>query len=103
MLIRAGLDAGDYPIVAVALFVSLWTLYSMIKIWNEVFLKDAPEPSVAPVYRQSAVLLIPVITLAVITVLRGLAANPVFNLVQEAAKQLLEPSDYISAVMGTRS
>jgi multicomponent Na+:H+ antiporter subunit D len=103
MLIRAGLDAGDYPIVAVALFVSLWTLYSMIKIWNEVFLKDAPEPSVAPVYRQSAVLLIPVITLAVITVLLGLAANPVFNLVQEAAKQLLEPSDYISAVMGTRS
>jgi formate hydrogenlyase subunit 3/multisubunit Na+/H+ antiporter MnhD subunit len=44
-----------------------------------------------------------VITLAVITVLLGLAANPVFNLVQEAAKQLLEPSDYISAVMGTRS
>jgi multicomponent Na+:H+ antiporter subunit D len=41
-LIRAGLEAGQYGIVAVALGVSLLTLYSMTKIWHEVFWKAAP-------------------------------------------------------------
>lgn len=102
MLIRAGLEAEEYAIVAAALFVSLWTLYSMIKIWNEVFLKNAPETTTVPIHQPSAALLIPVIALAAITILLGIAANPVFELVQEAAKQLLDPSEYISAVMGTR-
>lgn len=103
MLIRAGLEAEEYAVIVAALFVSLWTLYSMIKIWNEVFLKDAPEPVVIPTRQQSMAMLVPVITLAAITILLGLAANPVFHLAQDAANQLLEPSQYISAVMGTRS
>jgi len=103
MLIRAGLEAEEYAIVAAALFVSLWTLYSMIKIWNEVFLKNGPEPPTPQTHQPSVALLLPVITLAAITILLGLAANPVFNLVQDAANQLLEPSEYITAVMGARS
>lgn len=48
-LIRAGLEAGQYGIVAVALGVSLLTLYSMTKIWHEVFWKAAPSAAPLPV------------------------------------------------------
>ncbi|HOK48268.1 MAG TPA: proton-conducting transporter membrane subunit, partial [Bryobacteraceae bacterium] len=43
LLIKAGLEAGSYVIVAVALGVSLLTLFSMMKIWTEVFWKPAPQ------------------------------------------------------------
>jgi multicomponent Na+:H+ antiporter subunit D len=41
-LVEAGLAAGQGAIIAVALGVSLLTLYSMLKIWNEAFWKPAP-------------------------------------------------------------
>ena len=42
ILIRSGLEIKEYIIVATALAVSAMTLYSMIKIWIEAFLKDQP-------------------------------------------------------------
>ncbi len=41
-VIQAGLEAQQWLAVSVALMVSILTLYSMIKIWNEAFLKDNP-------------------------------------------------------------
>lgn len=43
VLIRAGLEAGQYSIVFAALAVSLLTLYSMAKIWNGAFWKPEPK------------------------------------------------------------
>jgi multicomponent Na+:H+ antiporter subunit D len=40
-----GLEEASYPIVVVALLVSLLTLYSMTKIWTEAFWKEAPDPA----------------------------------------------------------
>ena len=42
-LVRAGLESEQYWIVAAALAVSLLTLFSMIKIWNEAFWKADPK------------------------------------------------------------
>ena len=42
-LFRAGLGAQEYLVIAVAVVMSLLTLYSMIQIWNQAFWKPAPE------------------------------------------------------------
>src|SRR5690606_19417091 len=39
ILIQAGLESQQYGVVAVALIVSILTLFSMTKIWHEVFWK----------------------------------------------------------------
>jgi multicomponent Na+:H+ antiporter subunit D len=45
-------------------------------------------------------LLGPVVALAAITVAVGLGAGPVFDLASRAAAQLVDPSQYIRAVLG---
>lgn len=101
ILVRAGLEAEQYGVVAVALLVSLLTLYSMVKIWNEVFWKAAPEQGAevaAP--GSNALLYAPAIGLAVLTVAIGIGAEPVYRLAEQAAAQLLDPQAYIAAVLG---
>ncbi|HYD41371.1 MAG TPA: Na+/H+ antiporter subunit D [Anaeromyxobacter sp.] len=101
-LVRAGLEEGRWMIVAVALVVSLLTLYSMTKIWNEVFAKAKPAgiPS-APIARGALALrLAPSVALAALTLLIGLVPGLLFALSQRAAEQLLDPRAYIAAVLG---
>ena len=104
-LVRAGLDEGSYAIVATALAVGMLTLFSMTKIWHEVFWKEspletAPTPPVVDVGMTG--LLVPVVILAVLTIAIGLGAEPVFALATRAAHQLIDSSEYIAAVMGGR-
>ncbi|NDJ76347.1 MAG: Na+/H+ antiporter subunit D [Chloroflexi bacterium] len=102
-LVRAGLETEEYAIVAVSLVVSVLTLFSMTKIWAEAFWKDRPgqdeafQPLLSP---QRIALLGPVIVLAALTVILGLGAEPLIDLGTEAAAQLLNPSEYIQAVLG---
>jgi multicomponent Na+:H+ antiporter subunit D len=99
VLVRAGLDAGQYVATAVALAVSLLTLYSMTKLWNEAFWKAPPEgtPMTAPI---PWTLIGPVTALAAMTIAIGVFAGPVFDLASQAATQLADPSQYITAVLG---
>jgi multicomponent Na+:H+ antiporter subunit D len=103
-LVQAGLDAGQYLIVGVALAVSLLTLFSMAKIWQEAFWKRAPEGAstellaVAPWSLRA--LTAPIAMLGLITISIGLLGQPVFELAFEAAEQLLDSSGYVEAVLG---
>jgi multicomponent Na+:H+ antiporter subunit D len=99
-LVQAGLEVGSTLIVAVALVVSLLTLFSMMKIWAEVFWKPgtAPIASVAP--RQAVGLWGPVLLLALATTAIGVAVGPIFDLARRAADQLMFPEAYIRAVLG---
>lgn len=107
-LLRAALAAEQYVIVGVALVASLLTLYTMVRIWEEAFWKPAPEPSGAtpagpdPSLRGArlAARLAPIVVLALLTVVIGLAAEPVIALTMRAAEQLLNPASYIEAVLG---
>ncbi|MBL7095069.1 Na+/H+ antiporter subunit D, partial [candidate division KSB1 bacterium] len=108
-LIKAGLEAEQYYIVATALGVSLLTVFSMTKIWAEVFWKPEPSKLKANTVEISTsgtksyfLLLLPIITLAVLTVFIGLAAESVFSLAEQAAAQLLNPAEYILAVLGEK-
>ena len=101
ILIKAGVEVGAWWAVAVALFVGLFTLFSMIKIWNEAFWKKPPEPAIdAPAPVRNTALYWTTGILASMTIAIGLFAQPIYLLAEMAANQLLNPQLYIEAVLG---
>lgn len=106
-LVQAGLEIKQYAIVITSLAVSLLTLFSMTKIWTEAFWKEKPEtsqPDSAPAappltFGDSFLYHFPIVTLALLTLAIGLFAEPMFALAQQAAAQLLNPAEYIEAVL----
>ena len=111
-LLRAGLETGQYVIVATALIVSLLTLFTITRIWSEVFWKPATghvgrlasdgRGAWASGGAYSLLLWTPIVVLAGSTVTLGLAAGPIFALAGQAAEQLLDPAGYINVVLGTQ-
>lgn len=110
VVIKAGLEAQHYFVVGVALLVSVLTLFSMIKIWNEAFWKDDPKGSenhISETYDQisqtkKAMLFAPILLLGVITVLFGFYFDPFFSLASKAAYQLLDSEIYIQSVLSLK-
>ncbi|MDD3992394.1 MAG: Na+/H+ antiporter subunit D [Desulfobacterales bacterium] len=98
ILIRAGLEAGEILAVVATIGVGLLTVYSMTKIWAEGFWKEA-EGDGSPKVPLSAWRLAPVAILAVLTVVIGLGAEPVYRLAAGAAEVLLTPELYVTAVL----
>ena len=110
MIVRASLEAKQFILAATALVVGLLTMFSMTKIWAEAFWKEAPASSLtveparviarpqAPAY----LLLLPITSLAVVTVLIGLAVEPIYLLASRAAEQLINPNEYIRIVLERR-
>jgi multicomponent Na+:H+ antiporter subunit D len=116
-LVQAGLGIGQFAVVAVSLGVSVLTVVSMTKIWNEVFWKARPAPDgdgargmprpagparlgPARLDRETVLQLIPIGALTALTVTIGVAAGPVFELATATATQLLDRSAYVGAVLG---
>ncbi len=110
IVVKASLEAGEYVVSGIALLVGLLTLYSMIKIWAEVFWKKLPE-HVTDVRRlngevrdkQNWAYYVPVVGLAVCTLIIGLYGQPIYVLAETAADQLMNPQLYIEAVLGGHS
>ena len=98
-LIKGGFEAGQYAITAVAILVGLFTLFSMIKIWNEAYWKKEPNdmPQAGPVSKRT---LVATALLAAAVVALGLFAGPVMEVSHEAALQVTNPQLYIEAVLG---
>jgi multicomponent Na+:H+ antiporter subunit D len=100
-LAKAGLEQGQFGIIAVALLVGLLTLYSMTKIWTVAFWKPLPdEQRTGGEGGLSAGMIGPVIGLATLTVAMGAAAGPLLAVSLRAAEQLLNPGAYVEAVLG---
>ena len=103
LVIRASLESWHYGLAILAAVVGLLTLFSMIKIWAEVFWKPAPASNGRPAHAGrpvSAWMLAPVLTLAGMVLLLGLCMDPVIRFAEVAAGQLLEPRHYVGAVLG---
>lgn len=102
-LIQAGLEAGQYAIIAVALITSLLTLFSMVKIWNEAFWKAPPAmpaPPPQPERRQVGnALYAPTVALVALIILMGVLAEPMVRLSRRAAEGLVQPERYTGAVL----
>jgi multicomponent Na+:H+ antiporter subunit D len=86
--------------VAVALAVSLMTLYSMTKVWNEAFWKDPELAQKSPSGIISAGMWVPTAALVINSLLVGIFSEPILQFSQQAAIQLMNPAIYISAVLG---
>ena len=105
MLAKAGFEIDSFAIVFTSLAVSLITIFSMTKIWNEVFWKSKPDTdpllNVTPEAdkRVNRFLHVPVIFLVVFILFIGLYAEPVVSMAQLAAEQLLNSEIYINAVL----
>ena len=99
-LIKAGLLESQYWVVGVALLVSLFTLYSMIKLWNEAFWKPEPQEYSTSNRKITRSMILPIVFLASLTVLIGLGIGPAFEVAMLAGLQLSDPALYISAVLG---
>jgi multicomponent Na+:H+ antiporter subunit D len=101
ILIKAGFEAGQYAVTAVALFTGLLTLYSMIKIWNEAFLKTESneKPETKTQGKLRVIDYFPSIFLGLISLLMGIFANTIFDFVQQAAEILMNPNLYIDKIL----
>jgi len=103
-LVQAGLQSGQYLMVAVALGVSVLTLYYLTNAWIHIYWKPAPEAAAKlqylPPHRRHQ-LLAPTLLLALFSLVLGLLPEPLFRLCHSAAEQVLNPSSYITAVLGT--
>jgi multicomponent Na+:H+ antiporter subunit D len=98
-VIQAAVDARSWLAVAAALLAGLLTLISMTKIWNEAFWKDAPSTGPAP--RPAAdlwVMVVPIAVLAVLTVVIGCAPQPLFEIADRVASELLDLGGYVAMV-----
>ncbi len=101
ILIKAGIENGNYIITAVAVLTGLLTLYSMLKIWTEAFLKAQPNNKYNDNKRKrlSFMEYLPSAILGAASILMGVFAYFVFNFTMEAANQLFNPDLYIETVL----
>ncbi|MCK9519960.1 MAG: Na+/H+ antiporter subunit D [Dehalococcoidia bacterium] len=110
-LVQAGLREHEYLIVGVALAVGTLTLYSMAQVvaaWWKPTAAPSSDGSRGPARdtlsrQEKWSILGPVAVLSVSIVSMGLAAGPLFALAERAADQLLDPGQYIAAVLETSS
>jgi multicomponent Na+:H+ antiporter subunit D len=130
MIVRACLEAGAPISAAVALFTGFFTLFCMMKVWTEIFWKNPPESAPASTAAAAAAAgteatgtehvatpVVPVMPVmpkgrvfaAVFTIVVfnlialgiGFFPEPLIALAEQAAGQLIDPSDYIRQVLGT--
>jgi multicomponent Na+:H+ antiporter subunit D len=104
-LVQAGFDAERYVIVGVALFVSILTLFSMIKVWNGAFWgapdEEPPMPSARGEGRLRAPRLMAGATIGLVALTLGIAvaAEPMWRLSERAGAELADPSGYVESVL----
>jgi multicomponent Na+:H+ antiporter subunit D len=106
-IISAGFQAQEYAIIGVSLVVSLFTLFSMVKIWNGVFWGTADDPTLRLAAAEPdaklgtpALMNAATIGLVGLTVAIALYGGPLYDMCERAAQGMLEPSGYIDEVLG---
>ena len=104
-LVEAGVGAGQYIVVGVSLVVSLLTLFSMMKIWTNAFWGEPEVDAERPVYdgphAGPRLMVAATAVLAVVSIAVAAAAGPLFELSERAAVDLIDPSAYRRAVLGS--
>lgn len=107
-LIGAGIESSQWLIVAVALLVSLLTMYVMGRIWSDVFWGEAEDPEVAEWIKSDVSQVPKLMTLAtsgvvLMSVLLMVFAGPLYGYAERAADELLHPDVYVESVLGAGS
>ncbi len=104
-LIKAAIAQDDFWSVAAALGVSIFTLFSMIKIWNYAFWKNPPDdlPAASPATSFARHIFTPqmisVTLLASLVLGMGIFAGPIWELSLKASHAMFDTQAYIEAVL----
>ncbi|MEJ5220454.1 MAG: Na+/H+ antiporter subunit D [Tepidiforma sp.] len=99
IMVRAAIETREYAVAGVMLGVGLLTLFSMVKIWTEAFLKPSPGGAVS----EGAVGVaswVPVIAFALLAIAMGVGAEWWWRPMELAGQQLFDRTGYIDAVLG---
>nr|WP_217430359.1 Na+/H+ antiporter subunit D [Sulfitobacter algicola] len=104
ILVSASLEVEGWIIAGVALAVGLLTIYSMTKIWGQAFWPAHPDgiqPKLShlPMFTRLCYL-IPIAGLATLTIIIGFFPEPFVQFAERSAAQLLDPTAYVTAVLG---
>jgi len=98
-LIVGGLNTGHGFLVCAVLMTSLFTLYSMIKIWRLGFWGSWPDKEQVVSKIKLSKVLIPCLISVVFVVLLSLCAGPIMKISIKASLQLLDQNHYIDSVL----
>lgn len=105
-LFEAGFHAENYFFIASLILASFITLYVIAKLWAEVFWKEASvtEPltdtfSTLTLLRKT-LLVLPVGMLAAVTLIIGLNAEFIIQVIDRISNEMLDTTPYIKAVLG---
>ncbi|MXU63876.1 Na+/H+ antiporter subunit D [Oceanomicrobium pacificus] len=97
LILRATIDLPSLALTVLVLVVSLLTIYSVARIWLEIFWKsDERGEGCAPA---PALMVAPIVLLTILTVGIGLYPDLLYSWSDSAAAGIADPSTYISAVM----
>jgi multicomponent Na+:H+ antiporter subunit D len=101
-LVQAGLAGGQYAMVAVALIVGLLTLLAVAQVWSRAFWSPAEGEGLPyqATWAERLAMNGPVAVLAVLLLVIGLYAQPLYALAETAATTLMSPEIYVNAVLG---
>lgn len=96
-LVESGFDAGRWVVVGVSLVASVLTLFSMTKIWTGVFWG---KPTGTNKIHLPGGMVAGTATLVVAGLVIAVAAQPIFEVAEAAATELLTEGAYRTAVLG---
>ncbi|MFA7428970.1 MAG: proton-conducting transporter membrane subunit [Rhodospirillaceae bacterium] len=108
-LIRGALEAEAWILTGAALVSSFVTVYVIGRVFATVFWKPAPaltegearaRTAAAPTSADMMMMVPAVVAIAGIILALGVFAEPTLALVDRAAEQLIDPTAYITAVLG---
>ena len=106
VVVKAALDLEMWFVAGVSLAVGLLTIFSMTKIWGSAFWPAHPDGvkprlSDLPMGDRMA-LMLPIVALAALTCIIGLFPETFVLFAERAATQLLDPTDYVTTVLGVQ-
>ena len=105
MLAKSGFLSGDWVIVVVSLIVSMITLFSMTKIWNQVFWKPLPtetvlkQTSIKEAYTAHKPMFWVIGTLTIAIVVVSLFPAACIEFTEKAASVVVERDQYINLIL----
>jgi multicomponent Na+:H+ antiporter subunit D len=100
LLAKATIDDGRYGLAFVVLAVGLLTLFAVARIWAEVFWAPHPNGDNAIQEKLPAVMLMPLLVLAVLVIYVGVYAGTFIGAAEAVGAQIIDPAAYVEAVLG---
>lgn len=106
-LFEATLATDSYVLMAAVVIASFFTLYVIARMWAEVFWKESPSSEADQedgfmhmLPYKKLLLIMPIVLLAAISLYIGLAAENIAVVSRHIARELIDTSPYVNAVLG---